>query len=319
MCPLLRTPCDTPIELDGVQMDDVTNGQMPSPRFTDHLRTLVMPSTTIVDPNRDNEFTARYLDYVARTLDRFEFWAVDQRGVMRTHDFRSGYVPLTLGPRNPSDQRVTVGVRADQALADCTRVLIWGVAGSGKSTLLRWLAVSAARSQSAPDTDAPDVATSPVPFLIELGRFPDGELPTVDSLVPEQLSGEMPTGWARRMFDSGRAMFLIDGLDEVGPLSQRGIEEYVFELSVAHPRARYIVTTRPAAVTEQWWVDQGFERFDLLSLSRQNIRTFVQGWAYATRMRTTNEYYGTWPCRAVSSATCQVVRCSSFTESSAST
>jgi hypothetical protein len=36
--PLLLEPCNTPIELEGVQHEDVTSGQMPSPRFVDGIR-----------------------------------------------------------------------------------------------------------------------------------------------------------------------------------------------------------------------------------------------------------------------------------------
>src|SRR5262249_14228661 len=286
--PLLLSPCDTPIELERMQQEDVTDGQMPAPRCIAYLRGLVSPPAPTTrdadvpapdtDPARDNEFTARYLDYLAQTLDRFEFWAVDQRGIVRTHSFRSGYVPLTLGPRGPSEQWVTAGVRADQALANCARALVWGVAGAGKSTLLRWLAVCAAQERSGPDTADRAVATGRIPFLIELGRFPDGQLPKLDSLVPEHLREQMPHGWAPRIFAEGRAMVLIDGLDEVGPLSQEGIEGYVHGFSVWYPDVRFITTTRPAAVTEQWWVDHGFERFDLLSLSRHSIQAFVHGW-----------------------------------------
>jgi hypothetical protein len=39
-CPLLRIQCDPPIELDGVQQEDVTDGRMPSARFVARLRDL---------------------------------------------------------------------------------------------------------------------------------------------------------------------------------------------------------------------------------------------------------------------------------------
>jgi hypothetical protein len=238
---------------------------------------------------RDSEFTARYLDYTIRMMDRFEFFAVDPRGIMRTHGFDSGYVPLTLSPRDENDHKVTVGTRADRALAGCARALVRGVAGAGKTTLLRWLAVEAARSQPGPDTVGAEVPTGLVPFLIELGRFPDGALPELTRLLPSQLTDLMPAGWVVRMLEEGRALLLFDGLDQVRPRSREGVETYVSELLALYPDARFVVTTRPSTVTEQWWVDRKFLRFDLLEMSRHSVEEFVRGWHEVAREDYSND------------------------------
>ena len=234
-------------------------------------------------PYPDDEFVAHYLDYIVRTLDRFEFFAVDRHGIERSHSFSSGYVPLTLSLRDPSadpsDRTVTVGARADQALADCDRALVRGVAGSGKSALLRWLAVQVARNQP----DPVDASTGVVPFLVELNRFPDGQIPDLTQLLANSLTETMPDGWVTRMLDTGRALLLLDGLDEVPPRARKGIEDYETELSAAHPRVRFVVTTRPSAVAEQRWVDRGFQRFDLLSMSRHSVEEYVRGWHQVAR------------------------------------
>lgn len=227
----------------------------------------------------DSEFLAHYLNYVVRTLDRFEFFAVDRHGIERSHSFSSGYVPLTLSLRELSDKTVTVGARADQALADCDRALVRGVAGSGKSALLRWLAVQVARGQR----DPVDVPAGAVPYLVELNRFSDGKIPELAKLLPAALTEQMPEGWATRMLDTGRALLLLDGLDEVPPRARKGVENYVSELLGAHPRMRCVVTTRPSAVAEQWWADRGFQRFDLLPMSRHSVEEYVHGWHQIAR------------------------------------
>jgi len=230
-------------------------------------------------PRPDDEFLAHYLDYVVRTLDRFEFFAVDRHGIERSHSFSSGYVPLTLSLRDPSDRTVTVGARADQALAECDRALVRGVAGSGKSSMLRWLAVQTGRGQPGPV----EVPTGAVPFLVELNRFPDGQIPKLAELLAGSLTEMMPDGWVTRILVSGRALLLLDGLDEVPPRARKGVEDYVSELAGAHPHLRYVVTTRPSAVAEQWWVDRGFQRFDLLSMSRHSVERYVKGWHQVAR------------------------------------
>jgi hypothetical protein len=39
-----------------------------------------------------------------------------------------------------------------------------------------------------------------------------------------------------------------------------------------------VVTTRLSVVAEQWWVDRGFQRFDLLTMSRHSVQQYVHGW-----------------------------------------
>ena len=49
-------------------------------------------------------------------------------------------------------------------------------------------------------------------------------------------------------------------------------------ISATYPKTRCVVTARPSVVAEQWWVDQRFQRFDLLPMSRHSIEQYVRGW-----------------------------------------
>ncbi|KAA2257909.1 NACHT domain-containing protein [Solihabitans fulvus] len=227
-------------------------------------------------PVRPHEpFTAAYREFTARTLDGFEFFGVDPRGVPRRHRFDAGYVPLTLKERDAGDGvTVNVGTRADQALGQCHRALVRGVAGSGKSTLLRWIGADAARSAD---------ADGPVPFILELGRFAGGRPPALADLVAPTLRQGMPTGWVEAMLAGNRAVLLLDGLDEVRPRERTHLEDWVEEHLNLYPGIRLIVTTRPSIVAEQWWVDRDFQRFDLLPMSRYSIERYVHGWHETAR------------------------------------
>lgn len=246
-------------------------------------RSTQLPDVVPAPDRADEEFADRYRAFVARTLNRFEFFGVDPRGIPRRHTFATGYVPLTVSPRDTGDEpknAVTAGVRADQALGDQERALVRGVAGSGKSTLLRWLGVHAARSsRSAQDTGDP----APVPFVLELARFSGGRPPSLDELIAPVLRPEMPAGWVRRMLAAGRVLLLLDGLDEIPPRERVHVEDWVDEHVDAHPGTRCIVSTRPSAVAEQWWADRGFQRYDLLPMSRHSIDQYVHGWHDAAR------------------------------------
>ncbi|AHH97866.1 hypothetical protein GCM10010174_29880 [Kutzneria viridogrisea] len=217
-------------------------------------------------------FTAGYRDFLGRALDGFEFFGVDPRGVPRRHRFGAGYVPLTLNQRDLGDDvLVTVGARADQALGRCRRALVRGVAGSGKSTLLRWIGVDAARGAGADGVQA-------VPFILELGRLDGGRPPALEELVAQTLRRSMPEDWVGQVLAEDRVLLLLDGLDEIRPRERVHLEEWIEEHLEAYPGTRCFVTTRPSIVAEQWWVDRGFERFDLLPMSRNSVEQYVRGW-----------------------------------------
>ncbi len=147
------------------------------------------------------------------------------------------------------------------------------MAGSGKSTLLRWLAVAA------PDLSPPLPGPPAVPFVLELNRFTRGQLPDdLGELVATALRPAMPDGWGNRMLADRRVLLLLDGLDEVRPRERVHVENWVEERLAAHPGTRCVVTTRPSTVAEQWWMDQGFQRFNLLPMSRHSIEKYVHGW-----------------------------------------
>ena len=243
-------------------------------------RSAQLPDVVPAADLADEDFADRYRAFMARTLNRFEFFGVDPRGIPRRHTFATGYVPLTVSPQDTGDEpknAVTAGVRADQGLGDQERALVRGVAGSGKSTLLRWLGARAARRSDA--TGDPQ----PVPFVLELARFSGGRPPSLDELIAPVLRPEMPAGWVGRMLAAGRVLLLLDGLDEIPPREREHLEYWVDEHVDAHPGTRCIVTTRPSVVAERWWADREFQRYDLLPMSRHSIDQYVHAWHEAAR------------------------------------
>ncbi|MBV9312418.1 MAG: NACHT domain-containing protein [Pseudonocardia sp.] len=229
----------------------------------------------------DEDFVATYREFMASALNRFDFFGVDLRGILRRHPFAAGYVPLELR-RDPFDDAVvSAETLFDQVLCGRQRTLIRGVAGSGKSTLLRWFGVQAAQR-----IDANELPT--VPFLLELGRFARVRLPHLSEMVAPILRDEMPTGWTQRMLAQGRVLLLLDGLDEIPAREREYVEHWVQDILdlERYSKTRCVVTTRPSTVAEQWWADPeilGFHRFDLQSMSWQSIEQYVHGWHEVAR------------------------------------
>lgn len=106
-------------------------------------------------------------------------------------------------------------LRVDELLARNQRLLIKGLAGSGKTTLLKWIAYCASAKRF---EGLLEYWNDKVPFFIKLRRFPDGVYPSPDEFpneVVSSLKGKIPSQWIYRILNKGRAIILIDGVDEV--------------------------------------------------------------------------------------------------------
>lgn len=173
----------------------------------------------------------------------------------------------------------------DHLLASSRKIIVRGQAGSGKSTLLQWLAVRSA-SRDFPAQLAHWNKT--VPFFIRLRERVNKDFPNPEEfpgLVTPTISGQMPHGWVHAQLTNGRAVVLIDGVDEL-PSTQRGdMLERLQQLVSTYPHARYIVTSRPAALKAELWPEwqewiekESFIETSLQPMSPAHIDNFIDQW-----------------------------------------
>ncbi|MFI0467962.1 NACHT domain-containing protein [Saccharopolyspora sp. 5N102] len=153
-----------------------------------------------------------------------------------------------------------------------------GEAGSGKTTLLQWLAVKCAQgtleSSLAPWNGL-------VPFFVQLRKFAGRQLPSPGELlntVAWQLRDRMPSGWAYDVLKSGRGLVLVDGLDEVSARDRDAVREWLSDFAGTFPNCRYVVTSRPPAVSEGWLDDESYLVAELQPMSRSRTRAFIRHW-----------------------------------------
>ncbi|MEW2066432.1 NACHT domain-containing protein [Streptomyces sp. NPDC007346] len=175
--------------------------------------------------------------------------------------------------------------RIDTLLTDRPRVLLRGEAGAGKTTLLWWLAARA--SAGTLDGDLAPL-NGLVPFVVPLRtlRARGGTFPG-----PAQLAGAgvlaidaPPEGWAGRVLESGRALLLVDGLDEVPPEEREQAHAWLSQLLARYPETRCVVTVRPLAVEPDWLRSEGFAELRLLPMRNEDIQAFVASWHRAARL-----------------------------------
>ncbi|MFI5587698.1 NACHT domain-containing protein [Amycolatopsis sp. NPDC051758] len=265
-------------------------------RQSDQLEELLarVPKTSLAAPegvDRDAEFEATYLRLLANNLDRLELLGLtmdDQPALPLTVAYLSLSVSLEGEQRRPDrrmdelwfekrqSQASSANMRVETALGGATRILVRGEAGSGKTTLLDWLAVTAARCGF---TGKLADWNGRVPFPIRLRSFAAEPLPRPEEFIrhiaPVLAS---PEGWARRVLEAGRAMVLVDGVDEVGANHRREVKAWLRELSLAFEGTLFVVTSRTAAADQRWLAQEGFDCVLLDSMSADDIEALVSRW-----------------------------------------
>jgi hypothetical protein len=172
-----------------------------------------------------------------------------------------------------------VSGRIDEVVQQAPRLFLRGDAGSGKTTLLQWIAVRNAQKAEL------------VPFLIPLRHYVGRELPTPREFVRRvgrHIADEMPPGWVQRELRGGKAIVLIDGVDELPEGQRDQIKAWLRELVAAFPKARYVVTSRPTAAARDWLDAEGFDTAELQPMSWPDVRFFIRHWHKA--LATTSTY-----------------------------
>ncbi|AZS73402.1 ATP-binding protein [Streptomyces lydicus] len=247
----------------------------------------------------DAAFERGYLAYIARKHGRLTIYGIDLAHSPDRWRLDAAYMSLEAAPApaildyqdvaaDPdlaARARIPAPLPADQALAGRDRVLLRGVAGSGKSTLVQWLAVSCTKAPG--DTALPHLYGR-IPFVLPLRTLArDGApLPTPDRFLASvgcPVSGSQPEGWADRVLTSGRALLLVDGLDEIPDRERELTRRWLRDLTDAFPDNLWLVTSRPSAVRDDWLAADGFGELTLSAMSRTEVAAFIGRWHDAAR------------------------------------
>ncbi|SEB81596.1 NACHT domain-containing protein [Streptomyces sp. 2224.1] len=97
------------------------------------------------------------------------------------------------------------------------------------------------------------------------------------------MSGSQPDGWAERVLAGGRALLLVDGLDEIPERERELTRRWLRDLSDAFPDNLWLVTSRPSAVRDDWLAADGFGELTLSAMSRTEVAAFIGRWHAAAR------------------------------------
>ncbi|MFI5860814.1 NACHT domain-containing protein [Streptomyces sp. NPDC051546] len=234
---------------------------------------------------RDAEFEARYREYLGKRHGTLTIFGVDLPPGSARWPLDAAYVSLETAPRpRRTGGEAGAGLppratapgpgcrRAEDVLAFEPCVLLRGEAGSGKTTLIQWLAVSTAR-------DEPE--GGPVPFVLplrNLTRYGERLPAPEDFLVATALKGRAPEGWESRVLGAGRGLVLVDGIDEIPEGERDRARDWLTDLLTAYPGNRWLVTSRPSAVRQDWLAAEEFAELTLAPMNRSDVAGFVTRW-----------------------------------------
>jgi len=159
------------------------------------------------------------------------------------------------------------------------RLVILGDPGSGKSTLLQYLLLDWA------EKGAPDLASEPLPLLIELREYArlrhEGKVEGFLDYLHEGASVRWHLDRAQldAWLKNNPSRVLFDGLDEVfDPALRKEVSTTIHRFADEYPPARIIVTSRIIGYQHQTWRDEDFRHFMLQELDEEQIADFLVRW-----------------------------------------
>ncbi len=208
---------------------------------------------------------------------------------------REGGNPEWLADDAPRTE--TVYVKVEEALAGHKRMVVLGDPGSGKTTLLRYLALCYARDRAEGLTFVRDQLGLPesgyIPILLPLrnlgaylkSRFPtedvEGHACLLDFLRDYLKNGRIavPDDFFDADLEAGRAVLLLDGMDEVGAADlRRRVARLIDSFAAAYPQCRLIVTSRVVGYTGAARLGEDFTTTTVQDFLLADVEQFLSQW-----------------------------------------
>ncbi|MFJ1703406.1 NACHT domain-containing protein [Kitasatospora sp. NPDC088346] len=226
-------------------------------------------------------FLEDYKRIIARSLNRLEIFGVTLSRPDFHYPLSTAYISLSVSSSNLeilADSKMGSELRVEEAMGPLRKILIRGDAGSGKTTLLKRVAVGSSASDF---SDKMAGWNGLIPFYIPLRHYADRSLPSPNEFFEYAapiLKDSTPPGLSTKLLKSGKAVVLIDGIDEVSNHRRDEVRNWLEQLNVVYEGARFIVTSRQAAIQHDWLKESNFVPLELLPMGLADQASFIHHW-----------------------------------------
>ena len=167
-----------------------------------------------------------------------------------------------------------------RALEGGANLILTGQPGTGKSVALAYLASLAANRD--PQLGA---LSESIPFLYHIAdlRLPDDDAKDILSPIQDAAAEHAPVldltrlpGFIQNAFESGKALLLLDGFDELPPGEQAKLTSYLKTLLKTYSGVRVVTTSCPEHL--DGLISLGFEPVTLMPWSVSQCNRFIEKW-----------------------------------------
>lgn len=156
-----------------------------------------------------------------------------------------------------------------EAVERYDKLMIWGKPGSGKTTFLKWLAI---------ECNLGEFRGEHVPIFISLKEFAQtrGQPSLLDYITAQfEECGVVEPQAVQTLLSQGRAIILLDGLDEVRQTDLQRVLQEIRAVSTRFFASSVVITCRIAA---QEYTFEDFTEVEVADFDDQQIAHFATKW-----------------------------------------
>lgn len=152
------------------------------------------------------------------------------------------------------------------------KLMVLGKPGAGKTTFLKYLAMQCIEGE---------FQAKQVPIFITLKEFaerrekPDLVEFIARALAPDGVVKEQTAKSLTELLRCGKALILLDGLDEVREEDAPRVIQQVEEISKLYPQNQFVITCRIAA---REYTFEKFTEVEVADFDKEQIRSFAANW-----------------------------------------